>query len=75
MVAYPRARSPFYGELYRDLPDRIEDPRQLPVTEKKMLMERFDEWCTDRAVTLEAAEALVGDPSRIGELFLGKYTG
>ena len=74
MVAYARARSPFYGELYRDLPDRIEGPRQLPVTEKKMLMERFDEWCTDRAVTLEAAEALVDDPNRIGEWFLGKYT-
>jgi len=39
-----------------------------------MLMERFDEWCTDRAVTLKAAEELVDDPSRIGEWFLGKYT-
>jgi len=74
MVAYARARSPFYGELYRDLPDRIEDPRQLPVTDKNMLMERFDEWCTDRAVTLEAAEAVVDDLDRIGERFLGKYT-
>ncbi|CEJ16005.1 hypothetical protein BN1110_06356 [bacterium YEK0313] len=74
MVAYARARSPFYGERYHDLPDRIEDPRQLPVTDKKLLMERFDEWCTDRAVTLQAAEALVDDPSRIGEWFLGKYT-
>lgn len=59
MVAYARAHSPLYAELYRDLPDRIEDPRQLPVTDKKMLMERFDEWCTDRTVTLEAAEALI----------------
>lgn len=74
MVAHARARSPIYGELYRDLPDRIEDPHLLPVTDKKMLMERFDEWCTDRAVTLEAAEALVDDPSRIGERFLAKYT-
>lgn len=74
MVAYARARSPFYNELYRDLPDRIEDPRQLPVTDKKMLMERFDEWCTDRAVTLEAAETVVDDLDRIGERFIGKYT-
>ena len=35
MVACARARSPFYGELYRYLPDRIEDPRQLPVTGKQ----------------------------------------
>ena len=74
MVAHARANSPYYRELYRDLPDRVESAQQLPVTDKKMLMERFDEWCTDRAVTLEAAEALVDDPSRIGEWFLGKYT-
>lgn len=73
-VAYARANSPYYRELYRDLPDRIESAGQLPVTDKKLLMERFDEWCTDRAVTLEAAEALVDDPNRIGEWFLEKYT-
>ncbi|RVO59201.1 phenylacetate--CoA ligase family protein [Sinorhizobium meliloti] len=74
VVAYARANSPYYGELYRGLPDRVENAGQLPVTDKKMLMGRFDEWCTDRAVTLEAAEALVDDPNRIGEWFLGKYT-
>ncbi|WP_202907125.1 hypothetical protein [Acidovorax sp. SD340] len=74
MVAHAKAYSPYYRELYRDLPDRIESADQLPVTDKKKLMERFDEWCTDRAVTLGAAEALVDDPNRIGEWFLGKYT-
>ena len=74
MVAHARANSPYYRELYRDLPDRIESAQQLPVTDKRLLMERFDEWCTDRAVTLKATEALVDDPSRIGEWFLGKYT-
>lgn len=74
MVAHARANSPYYRELYRHLPDRIETAEQLPVTDKKMLMEHFDEWCTDRAVTLEAAEAFVDDPKRIGEWFLDKYT-
>ncbi len=74
MVSHARSCSPYYRELYRDLPDRVESPVQLPVTDKKMLMERFDEGCTDRAVTLEAAEALVDDTRRIGELFLDKYT-
>ena len=74
MVADARANSPLYRELYRDLPDRVESAEQLPVTDKKMLMERFDDWGTDRAVTLEAAEAFVEDPKRIGELFLDKYT-
>lgn len=74
MVAHARASSPHYSELYRGLPDRVESADQLPVTDKKMLMEHFDEWCTDRAVSLAAAETLVGDPSRIGERFLGRYT-
>lgn len=74
MVAYARVNSPYYGELYRDLPDRLESAEQLPVTDKKTLMARFDDWCADRDVTLEAAEAVVDDPERIGERFLGKYT-
>ncbi len=74
MVAFAREHSPFYRELYRDLPDCIEDPSGLPVADKKMLMARFDDWCTDRNVTLEAAETVVDDPARIGERFLGKYT-
>ncbi|MCX7229617.1 MAG: phenylacetate--CoA ligase family protein [Burkholderiales bacterium] len=34
---------------------------------------RFDEACTDRAVTLERVRAFIADPSRIGEAFLGRY--
>jgi hypothetical protein len=37
-------------------------------------MEHFDDWVTDRAVTLEAVEAFVDDPKRIGEWFLDNYT-
>lgn len=74
MVNYARAHSPLLAELYRELPERINDSRHLPVTDKKMLMEHFDKWCTDPAITLEAVEALVDDPGRIGEWFLGKYT-
>lgn len=74
MVAYARIHSRYYCELYRGLPERVVDQRLLPVTDKKKLMNRFDDWVTDRTVTQDAAEALVDDPSRIGERFLGKYT-
>lgn len=74
MVAFARERSPYYRELYRDLPEDVTDPAQLPVTSKPQLMPRFDEWVTDREVTFEQVRALVQDPSRIGERFLGKYT-
>lgn len=74
MVAYARAHSPYYRELYCDLPDRVESAEQLPVTDKKTLMGRFDDWCIDREITLERAQAFAEDPNLIGERFLGKYT-
>lgn len=73
MVTYSRAHSPYYRELYRDLPERIDDPARLPVTSKKELMERFDGWATDREVTMEKVRAFVDNPDLIGAPFLGKY--
>jgi hypothetical protein len=35
MVAHARANSPYYRELYKDLPDRVDDPSMLPVTCKR----------------------------------------
>ncbi len=72
-VAYARTHSPYYRELYRDLPERVEDPTLLPVTSKKKLMARFDDWATDREVTIEKVRRFIEDPSLIGEKFLGKY--
>lgn len=74
MVAYARANSPYYRERYRSLPERVDDPARLPVTNKKELMARFDDWISDRDVTIEKVKAFVNDPARIGERFLGKYT-
>lgn len=74
MVTHARANSPYYRELYRDLPDRVERAEQLPVTDKKTLMARFDDWCVDRQITLEPAQAFAEDSTLIGERFLGKYT-
>jgi len=54
MVAFARSNSPYYRELYRDLPAHVEDPTLLLVTDKKKLMARFDDWVTDREVTLES---------------------
>lgn len=73
MVAFARARSPYYRELYRELPERIDDPAPLPVTNKAALITRFDDWVTDREVTVEKVRALVDDPDRIGKRLLGRY--
>jgi phenylacetate-coenzyme A ligase PaaK-like adenylate-forming protein len=74
MIAYARAHSPYYRELYKQVPELVEDPRSLPVTDKKALMARFDEWATDRDVTLDKARSFSANPDLIGERFLGRYT-
>lgn len=73
MVAHARTASPYYRDLYRDVPEHADDPALLPVTDKARLMARFDDWATDRRVTLDAARAFLADTDRIGEPFLDKY--
>jgi phenylacetate-CoA ligase len=73
MVAYARAHSPYYHKLYQHLPERVEDSTRLPVTSKETLMACFDDWITDREVTIEQVRAFVADPNLIGERFRGKY--
>lgn len=73
IVAFARANSPYYRDLYKDLPARVEDPGLLPVTDKKTLMANFDRWVTDREVTIERVRKFIEDPSLVGEKFLGKY--
>ncbi|ARQ01077.1 phenylacetate--CoA ligase family protein [Pseudorhodoplanes sinuspersici] len=74
MVAYARAHSSVYRTLYRDLPDRVDDLKQLPVTDKKTLMSQFNAWVADPAITIDALRSFVDDPKRAGEPFLGRYT-
>jgi phenylacetate-coenzyme A ligase PaaK-like adenylate-forming protein len=73
VVAFARARSPYYRKLYRPLPPGVTDVRELPVTTKAELMGEFDSWVTDGAVTRRDVDAFVADPGRVGELLLGRY--
>ncbi|MGE3661799.1 MAG: phenylacetate--CoA ligase family protein [Pseudonocardia sp.] len=69
LVDFTRGHARVYGELYQGLPDRVEDPRLLPVTGKAALMARFDDWVTDPHVTAERVQAFVADPALIGRPF------
>ena len=73
LIGYARSRSPFYRRLYAALPEDLPDLRILPPVSKRELSSNFDAWATDPAVTQETAEAFVADPSRIGQLYLGRY--
>lgn len=74
MVSFARQNSIFYREFYRGLPEAIADASMLPVTNKKQLMSRFDDWVTDREATIDKARAFVANMELIGKPFLGKYT-
>ncbi|HSQ80310.1 MAG TPA: phenylacetate--CoA ligase family protein [Casimicrobiaceae bacterium] len=72
LVRHARAHSPLYGEAYRALPQdfRID---QLPVMHRHALMERFDDWVTDRAIRRDDVERFLADRAHVGERFLGRY--
>ena len=74
LVAFARSHSSFYRDLYRDLPDAIDDVRSVPFTSKRVLMERFDEWVTDPAIRLADLRRFVDDAEEIGKPFRAKYT-
>ncbi|WP_427173842.1 phenylacetate--CoA ligase family protein [Arthrobacter sp. 92] len=74
LVEFARRASPYYRRLYREVPDTITDPRQLPPAAKRELMEHFDEWVTDPHITLAKLKSeLLSDPSKLGLLYRGKY--
>ena len=74
IVTYARNHSAYYRELYHGLPERVSDAALLPVVSKKTLMARFDDWVTDRKISLAQVQSFVDDPARVGEKFLGQYT-
>jgi len=73
LIESARSLSPFYRERYAALPRGAHDLPALPPVAKSDLMANFDGWATDPAVTRETAEAFVGDPARIGDLYLDRY--
>lgn len=74
LVALARSRSPFYAERLRGLPTDVRDVRQLPVVTKAQMMDDFDSWVCDPAITRAGVEEFIADPGRVGESFLGRYT-
>ena len=72
LTAYAGQNSPYYGRLYKGLPEdwKLTD---LPTVNKVDLMAHFDMWLTDRTVTEEAVNSFMEDRENIGRLMDGKY--
>ncbi|GAA4288718.1 phenylacetate--CoA ligase family protein [Georgenia daeguensis] len=76
LVARARSSSRFYADHYRSVPPGPLGPgglRRLPAVGKPALMERFDDWVTDPAVSRTGVEAFVADEANLGKDFLGRY--
>ena len=73
IVQFARARSPFYRAALHGLPERGLAPFMLPVTSKRQLMARFDDWVTDPRVTRAGVAAFLDDRGNIGRPFLDRY--
>ncbi len=73
LIRFARAHSPFYRELYRNLPDDIVDLRQIPPVTKPQLMANFDEWVTDSAVTRAGISRFLADESLVGQRYLDRH--
>ncbi|MCB9482075.1 MAG: hypothetical protein H6680_09690 [Desulfobacteraceae bacterium] len=73
LVLYAAKNSNFFAELYKDIPKnfKLED---LPVTSKKQLMPYFEDWVTDKDITIKSLENYFSDMENIGNPFLEKYS-
>jgi phenylacetate-coenzyme A ligase PaaK-like adenylate-forming protein len=71
LVAHARRASPFYRAHYAHVPASATLERLPPVT-KRSLMARFDDWATDREVTLAGVNRFFATRA-LDEPYLGRY--
>ena len=72
LVAHARENSPYYRALYRDLPENV-TLTDLPATDKKTLMDNWNDWVCDRELRLEEVEAFLQNTDNIGRWLKKKY--
>ena len=72
LVRYARENSPFYQELYKDLPEEF-SLQDLPSVSKPGMMARFDDVLTDRNVTMDRIDEYTKDLDHVGRMLDGRY--
>ena len=72
MVEWARKNSPYYAKLYKDVPEDFE-LTDLPSVNKQELMKNWNDWVTDRQITLADVEKFMEDMNNIGRKIKKKY--
>ncbi|MEN6423097.1 MAG: hypothetical protein ABFD76_14250 [Smithella sp.] len=66
-------KSPFYRDLYRGIDIETCQLTDLPVVDKKTMMENFDDFVTDRNLKKDEIIRWIEDKSHVGQMYQGKY--
>lgn len=72
MVRFAKANSPYYAALYQNIGDDF-SLSDLPTVNKTDLMTHWNDWVTDRNVSLSEIEHFMVDLDHIGRKWNGKY--
>lgn len=72
IVRYARENSLYYQKLYQDVPESFQ-LSDLPATDKRTLMDNWNDWVCDRDLTLEDVEQFMEDKKNIGAWLNGRY--
>ncbi len=72
LVAYAKQNSAYYREYYQSIGEKF-NLSDLPPTNKVDLMAHFDDWITEKDVTLKEVETFMTDLDNIGRKIKGKY--
>jgi phenylacetate-CoA ligase len=72
LVRSARRRTTLYRELLTSAEEEV-DLASLPIVDRTLLMERFDDWVADPAITRPSLREFMSDPQRIGGAYLGRY--
>ena len=72
IVEYARENSPYYKELYKDLPADF-TLADLPAVNKAQLMENWDDWVCDRNLKMADVKEFMKDKNNIGAKFKNEY--
>lgn len=73
LVKYVKENSPYFKDLYKDLPDNF-SLKDIPPTEKKILQDNYNDWLTDPELNKQTVRKYLDRDVTDNSLLNGKYT-
>lgn len=72
LVLYVKEHSPYFQQAYRNIGEGFA-LSELPITFKAKLMENYEDWVTDREISLPGLEQYFTDIKNVSADYLGRY--